>query len=240
VKLALMQPYFFPYLGYFQLIAAVDRFVLFDDAQYMKGGWINRNRVLKPQGGPQYITMPVAKHGSRDPITTVRSKPGYAWKAFVLRQVEHYKKKAPFYSQVRDLLTTCFELDEQSVVALNAHYLSTVCKYINVEFNIETLSSMGVDYSRISEADDWTLTLSEHLKASEFVNPIGGAQLFSKNKFDRLNIKLSFLRQEFRPYDQGREPFVAGLSIVDVLMFNDPKTVRDMLDQCELVGCGDV
>src|SRR5580692_6031079 len=106
-----MQPYFLPYLGYFQLIRAVGRFVLFDDVQYIKGGWINRNRVLKPIEGNQYILVPIAKHRSAALIKDIQAVTGYQWKARILRQIEHYHTRAPFYPHVRPLLTECFAFE---------------------------------------------------------------------------------------------------------------------------------
>src|ERR1700761_8598999 len=104
MKLAIMQPYFFPYLGYFQLIHHADRFILFDDVQYIRHGWINRNRILKPAEGHQFIIAPLADHGRDALIKEVYVKDGYDWKEKILRQVEHYKKRAPYYNDVAGLL----------------------------------------------------------------------------------------------------------------------------------------
>jgi hypothetical protein len=230
-----MQPYFFPYLGYFQLIVAVDRFVLFDDAQYMKGGWINRNRILKPHGGPQYINVPIVKHESRVTIKEIRAKSECDWKAFVLRQIDHYRKKAPFYPEVRSLLESCFELEEESVAQLDGHYLRAICDYLGISFEIEFSSAMNFDYSHVATADDWPLTIGKQLGASEYINPVGGAKLFDRNKFVQNDLKLSFLEPRLRPYTQGCDRFEPGLSIIDVLMFNDRKTVRAMIDDFVLL-----
>jgi WbqC-like protein family len=235
MKIALMQPYFFPYVGYFQLIAAVDRFVLFDDAQYMKGGWINRNRILKPHGGPQYINLPVIKHGSRAPIKEIRAKGGYDWKALVLRQLEHYRKKAPFFHSVIGLLEECFAFDEVCVTQLNGHYLRAICAYVGLPFQIEVSSKLQLNYDEVATADDWTLAVSRGLGATEFVNPIGGAKLFEENKFTRHDIKLTFLRAQLPEYDQRMGTFEPALSIIDVLMFNDRQTTRKMFGAATLI-----
>ena len=101
MKVAIMQPYFFPYIGYFQLIHAVDTFILFDDVQYIRHGWINRNRILKPVFGHQYIIAPLAKHQQKSLIKEISVIEGVAWKVKILLQIEHYKKKAPFLNSER-------------------------------------------------------------------------------------------------------------------------------------------
>jgi hypothetical protein len=93
MKIAIMQPYFFPYIGYWQLIHAVDRFVLFDDAQYIRHGWVNRNRILKPGGGWQYILVPLKKHALTESIKNVQVNPDGKWHELIVRQLAHYKKK---------------------------------------------------------------------------------------------------------------------------------------------------
>jgi WbqC-like protein family len=229
MKLALMQPYFFPYVGYFQLIASVDRFVLFDDAQFIKGGWINRNRILKPQGGSQYVNLRISKHGSRAPIKDIRAAAGYDWKAFVLRQIEHYKQKAPFYEDVYDLLERCFELNDRNVARLNSHYLRVVCDYIGIPLQVDLSSALQLDYSGVAKTDDWAPTISAQLGAAEYVNPIGGAHLFEKSKFHQRNVKLTFLQTVLSEYDQRGSSFESALSIIDVLMFNTPGATKRML-----------
>jgi hypothetical protein len=234
MRLALMQPYFFPYLGYFQLICAVDRFILFDDVQYIQRGWINRNRILKPVEGHQYIQMPIAKHGSAALIKDVEAVPGHKWKTRILRQVEHYHTSAPFYPAVRALLTDCFAFDGLNVARLNGHCLRLVCSYIGIEPDIELSSRMGLDYMGIAGPDEWGLTVSEQLGACEYVNPVGGVAFFDAAKYAEHGVKLTFLTPSLPPYDQRRDAFEPSMSIVDVLMFNSPDRVRAMLDDYKL------
>ena len=233
MKVAIMQPYFFPYIGYFQLIHAVDTFILFDDVQYIRHGWINRNRILKPELGHQYIIAPLAKHQQKSLIKEISVLEGVAWKEKILRQIEHYKKKAPFYNQVKNLLEDCFDFNEQTITAINAHYLKKVCSYIDIDTPLQISSGLKLDYDAVREKGDWALEISSQMKAEEYINPIGGEELFDKEGFIERQIKLSFLQTISIQYDQGRL-FETNLSIIDVMMFNSPDQIRSMLNDFEL------
>ena len=230
MKVGIMQPYFFPYIGYFQLINVVDRFILFDDVQYIRHGWINRNKILKPVEGQQYIQMPLAPHNRDTLIKNINVKDGNEWKEKILRQIEHYKKKAPFYPQVCRLLMQCFESTEPNIARLNGFFLARVLNYLGIDFKIEISSTMNFDYSNVNDAGEWALRISEQLGASEYINPPGGIAIFEKIKFEKSNIKLSFIHPLFKEYSQHRSTFEPGLSIIDVLMFNSPQLVLDLLN----------
>jgi hypothetical protein len=234
MKIGIMQPYFFPYIGYFQLIRSVDRFILFDNVQYIRHGWINRNRILKPSEGHQYILLQLAGYNRDTLIKDIKAVAGYEWKERILRQVEHYKKRAPYYSQVLHLLIKCFEASETNLTLLNGYYLQLVCNYIGLNFKIEVSSTMGFDYANVNDAGEWALRISEQLNAAEYINPPGGVELFDKAKFDKSNIKLSFIHPGLTEYSQRRETFEPGLSIIDVLMFNAPDKVLEMLNNYSL------
>ncbi len=230
MKIAIMQPYFFPYIGYFQLINSVDRFILFDDVQYIRHGWISRNRILKPVEGHQYIMMSLAEHNRDTLIRNINAKEGDDWKIKILRQIEHYKKKAPYYSQVRQLLIESFNSAELNVTRLNGHFLKQVFCYLGIDFKIEISSEMNFDYSNVADAGQWALRISEQMGASEYINPPGGVALFDKSKFDKSGIQLGFIQPQLKEYSQQRSIFESGLSIVDILMFNAPEKVREMLN----------
>ena len=230
MKVSIMQPYFFPYLGYFQLIKNADRFILFDDVQYIRHGWINRNRTLKPVEGWQYIVAPIQKHKRDDLIKDIQLKPGEEWKQKIFRQLEHYKKKAPYYEQTLELLNSCFQSNESNVTRFNANCLNVICQHLEIPFEVEISSEMNFDYSDVNDAGEWALRISEQLNASEYVNPSGGAELFSVEKFRNANIQLSFLNSELLPYSQKRDVFEAGLSILDVILFNGLENTKAMLD----------
>jgi hypothetical protein len=236
MKLAIMQPYFFPYIGYFQLINNVDRFILFDDVQYIRHGWVNRNRILKPGEGWQYIIAPLQKHKQAELIKDTKLQEGDEWKKKFLRQLDHYKKKAKYFDEVMQLLTSCFDSNEINIAKFNAHCLAIFCKHMEIPFNIEISSEMNFDYSNVKDAGEWALRISEQLNAKEYINPAGGKELFDRNKFINANIKLVFLSPSLEPYDQKRNNFETGLSIIDVLMFNGRAKTKENITKFKMIN----
>jgi hypothetical protein len=235
MKIAIMQPYFFPYIGQFNLIHAVDRFILCDDVQYIRHGWINRNRILKYGEGNQYIIAPIAKHKSNTPIRDIRIADGTQWKNEILKQIEHYRKKSPWFTQVRDLLFDCLAREELNIARLNANCLKAVCDYIGLEFSIELSSGLPLDYSGIVTTEDWALQICRQLGASDYYNPPGGMELYDRAVFRRQDLGLHFVKPVFEEYDQGRQAFEPGLSIIDIMMFNSPGRIREMLNNYQVL-----
>ncbi|MBI2472661.1 MAG: WbqC family protein [Planctomycetes bacterium] len=137
MKLAIMQPYFFPYIGYWQLIHAADCFVLSDDVQYIRHGWVNRNRILKPGGGWQYILVPLRKHGMAEPIKNIQAYPEKSWKDRIIAQLVHYTKKARYFDETRKLVKEAlFGNNEQGIVAINFAIIKKLCTYMNIKREI--------------------------------------------------------------------------------------------------------
>lgn len=235
MKAAIMQPYFYPYIGYFQLIHAADRFILFDDVQYIRHGWINRNRILKPGEGFQYIIMPLAAHNRHTLIKDIQPAETDKNTDKILRQLEHYKRSAPYYKTVRSLLGDCFAVPQNSIVTMNGYYLKTVCDYIGLNFKIEISSQINFDYSQVKDAGEWALRMCEQLQVTTYINPPGGRELFDNSKFEKSNIRLQFLQPALTPYDQRRPQFEPGLSIIDVMMFNEPAAIKQLLNDYHLV-----
>lgn len=232
---AIMQPYFYPYIGYFQLIQAADRFILFDDVQYIRHGWINRNRILKPGEGVQYIIMSLATHTRNTLIKEIQPAEADTNKDRILRQMEHYKKTAPYYKTVRAFMEDCFATTQNSIAEMNGCYLKAVCDYIGIDFKIELSSQMNFDYSQVQDAGEWALQMCKQLQVTEYINPAGGRELFDNAKFEKSDIRLRFLQPSLRTYNQRREHFEPGLSIIDVMMFNEPAAIRQLINDYQLV-----
>ena len=230
MKLALMQPYFFPYIGYFSLIKHCDRFVLFDTVQYIRDGWIQRNRVLKPAEGWQYIAVPVDRDSMLSRIREVRIRNDPDWKGRIFRQLEHYKKKAPFYREITALLDGALDTSETSIVRLNQRCLKACCDYLGIRRDMEVFSEKGITVDTPENRGEWGLTISRTLGVDEFINPHGGVEMFDLDKYRAAGISVTFTRNNLRPYDQRRQSFEPGLSIVDVLMFNDPAAANALID----------
>jgi hypothetical protein len=229
MRVAIMQPYFFPYIGYWQLIHAADRFVLFDDAQYMRHGWVNRNRILKPGGGWQYILVPLKKHEVTESIKNVEAHPEKNWKELIIAQLAHYKKKARYFDETSELVREIlFSNNEQGIAAIDFAIINKLCAYLGIDREIIRSSEQDFDYSDVGDAGEWALRISEQMGASEYINPASGAELFDREKFSSSNIRLSFLKPHDIVYSQ-RGDFEPSLSIIDVLMFNGIGGTKELL-----------
>ena len=230
MKLGIMQPYFFPYLGYFDLIHYTDKWIVFDDVQYIRHGWINRNRILHPLHSWSYIIVPV-RHTREMPIREVTIADDGKWRKRILGQLQTYKKKAPQYRQVMALMEECLACDENLISHFNLFTLEKVCAYLGIHFDYAVFSQMNLELEGIQEPGDWALRITQALGATEYANPPGGAALFDQDRFAASNIKLTIRNLPPLIYDCPDYTFIPHLSIIDVLMWNPVETIKDYLDQ---------
>ncbi len=235
VKLAAMQPYFFPYLGYFGLIKHSDRFLIGDNVQFIKGGWIARNRVLKQEEGWQYILVPLAKHPLTTVIKDVKICVSEPWQQKIFNQLRHYKRKAPHYGEVIQFLERVFSYQTDSISDLNAHLLAETCNYIGIPLKAITFDDLDFAIEGVNAPDEWALNVCKVIGADTYINPPGGMEFYDRDKYVQAGLSLRFLRVNLRPYDQKRRKFEGGLSIIDVMMFNTPQQIQGMLDDYELL-----
>lgn len=238
MKIGIMQPYFFPYIGYISLIKNTDEFILFDVVQFIRHGWIERNRILKQGEGWQYITVPLKKHEQTTLIKDIKIKNSEDWRAKILAQLTHYKKKAPFYKQTIEVIKDGIAIKTDSITDLNYSTLSSVCNYLEIPFKCKIFSRMGLEIEKVNAPDEWALNICKVLgNIDEYWNPPGGLEFFDRKKYENAGIKLVFQKPNLKFYSQRRGPenFEVGLSIIDVMMFNPPETIREMLDDYELL-----
>jgi hypothetical protein len=230
MRLAIMQPYFFPYLGHFGLIAHSDQWIVLDVTQYTPKTWMNRNRVLHPSGGWMYVTVPLVGASRSVRTCDVRVQCPSRARASALGKLSHYVRKAPFFARVVELVEQTFsESADDSLVALNVAGLRVVCDYLGLDFKYSLCSRLALDLSPIEDPGDWAPVIAEALGADAYINPIGGRHLFDPASFRRRHISLSFLDMPPFVYDTGPFQFEPQLSILDVLMWNPPAAVRDAL-----------
>jgi len=232
-----MQPYFFPYIGYFQLMKHVDQWVVFDDIQFIDKGWINRNRILHPDTKKQwlYITLPLHKRKQFDKICNIHIKSEINWKEEILGRLTAYKRNAPFYGETINLINECFDTTDLNLSNFLVRCLKITANYIGIQTPIKIQSLMNLDLGVIEHPGQWALKISEKLKAREYINPIGGIDIFNKEEFNKKNIKLSFLAENTFQYSQRRKNFVCNLSIIDILMFNSQVSIKEILNSYNLL-----
>lgn len=236
MRLAIMQPYFVPYLGYFSLIKNTDKFIFFDTPQFIRHGWVERNRILKPIEGVQYISIPLYKKPQNTSIKDMVVRNSEDWKEKLVSQLQHYRKIAPFYKNVMNLLDKILFFDSDSIVDWDVRFISIICDYLGIDFNFEIFSKMNLPIEPVFTADEWALNICKALgNIDEYWNPPGGKVFFDPSKYAVSNIALKFQKVTLTPYSQGRDLFEEGLSIIDVLMFNEIGVINKMLERYEFV-----
>lgn len=230
MTLAVMQPYLFPYLGYFQLVHAADTFVFYDDVNFIKNGWVNRNRILM-NGAASYLTVQLRDASSFKKINEIRFTDN---RPKLMKTVDQAYRKAPFYAAVRPVIEATMSLDTDNLSELAVHSVQEISSYLELSTRFQ-VSSEAYASSVGMERSDRILTLCKNNGATRYVNAPGGMELYDKMVFSNVGVELSFLRMQELSYRQFSHVFVPGLSMIDVLMFNDRESVRGMLDMYELI-----
>lgn len=223
-----MQPYFFPYIGYFQLINAVDKFIVYDNIQFTKKGWINRNRILQ-NGKDEYITIPLKKDS--DYLNIVQrewAQTDEVEKQKLIRRIKESYRKAPQCQTVIPLIEAIINFNDKNLFLYLLNSLTTLCGYLDITTEFVVSSTLPIDHTLKSE--EKVLALCKNIGATQYINPIGGLSLYSKEVFAQNNIKLSFIKSNNIDYPQFKNAFVPWLSIIDVMMFNDKDTVKGYLN----------
>lgn len=232
MTLAIMQPYFLPYIGYMQLMNAVDTFVLYDDVAFINRGWINRNRLLI--NGQEYLfTVPLKDASQNKRINEVYLADDPKWRSKLLKTIEQGYRKAPFYQTVMSLTEKIVNFTTDSIADLVHVSLVELNQYLGLNTRIVSSSSV---YNNVAlKAQERILDICRQENATRYINPIGGTELYDKSTFAEAGIQLNFIQSKRVAYPQFRNEFVPWLSIIDVLMFNDIATVQAMLNEYELV-----
>lgn len=221
----IMQPYFFPYIGYFQLIQAVDVFVVYDNIKYTKKGWINRNRMLQ-NGKDVMFSLPLKKDSDSLDVCERELATDFN-RDKLLNQITGAYRRAPYFEQSYPLVENIVRCEDNNLFRFLYHSLSATCKYLDIDTEIRVSSGIAIDHSLKNQ--DKVLALCEALGASAYVNAIGGMELYSKETFSDKGIELKFIKSKPLEYSQFAHEFVPWLSIIDVLMFNSVASVKECL-----------
>jgi len=227
-----MQPYLFPYLGYFQLITAVDKFVILDDVNFINKGWINRNRILI-NGKASMFTVPLEQASQNKLIKDIQVAKDKKWTNKFLKSIEMAYKKAPHFNAVYPLIKANLEREESSISELIYLGLLDLCKYMNIPTEIEPHAA--VYQTAGLHGQDKILEICKQSGATQYINPIGGQDLYNKENFSESSIQLNFIIPGIKFYDQNSSEFVSSLSIIDVLMHNNKEQMEHHLNNYKLI-----
>lgn len=234
-SVAIMQPYFFPYLGYFSLIHAADHWVFFDEVQFIRHGWIERNRVLNSNKTPSYIKVAIKKHSRETSIKDAKINHNVDWRKKIFDQLTCYKKRASYYSDTVDFLKNALSPNFNTISELNIHLIKKVCAHIGIPFTYDVLSNMNFDIkNNISHPGQWALEITKQINGCSYINPPGGIDLFIPDEFKKEKINLFCCENHLTSYTQFSETFIKGLSIIDVLMFNSKGETLELIKDYKL------
>lgn len=226
----MMQPYLFPYLGYFQLIAAAKVFVLGDDLQYIRAGWVNRNRILC-NGEARLITFPLKKAHFELPIMQRQLADTFPDEANrIVNLIKQSYRKAPFFTQVMPLIERLIRFPQQNLALYTENAIRELCAYMQIFTPI--LRGSDIKLASCTDKQHRVIQICHSANATTFLNPVGGMELYDRDHFARNGLLLRFFRMDPIVYEQFSHPFVPNLSIIDVLMFNSVERIQELLTCC--------
>lgn len=227
-----MQPYLFPYIGYFQLINAVDTFVIYDDVNFIKKGWINRNSILV-NNKSFLFSAPLKEVSQNKRINEIFIDTNANWQNELLKTIEYSYKKAPFFSAVFPIINSVLTQNETNLSKFITYSLQTIAQYLTIKTNF--IISSEIEKNNDLKGQDKIIEICKKCNATSYINAIGGIELYNTNDFLQQNIQLHFIKTNPIEYTQFKNEFVPWLSIIDVLMFNDVEKVKIMLNNYDLV-----
>lgn len=221
-----MQPYLFPYIGYFQLIHAVDLFVYCDNMQYTKKGWINRNRYLALDK-EETFTLPLQDAPQKSHIMERKISPDFQAKTLITKFERNYKRSSHFLENF-EIIKNILSLEETSLLKFTVNSLLQICRYLGIQTKFQSTSEIPIDHSKTKE--DKVIAMCAALETKKYINSSGGRALYSKDNFQKHGISLGFLIPHEFKYEQFTNQFIPWLSIVDVLMFNSVERIKQQLN----------
>lgn len=225
MRVAIMQPYFFPYVGYFQLIGAVDLFIVYDNIKYTKKGWINRNRMLQ-SGKDVMFSLPLRSDSDSLDVRDRALAVDFNRDKF-LNQLRGAYSRAPKFAEVFPMVERAVRHEDENLFAYLHHALIRTCEHLGLTTPIRVSSTVEIDHGLKNQGK--VIALAKAVGATTYVNAIGGLDLYEREAFQATGLELQFIRSRPLEYRQFGDPFVPWLSIIDVLMFNPLGTVHDCI-----------
>lgn len=232
IKTCVMQPYLFPYLGYWQMISAVDHFVIFDDVNYINKGWINRNNILL-NGQTHLFTLPLKKASQNKLINEVEISDDVKSKEKILKTIDVAYHKAPFFNEIFPLVERIILNPQSNLAWFLRDQFDVIFQYLDISTNIVMSSEIKKDNNL--NGNGKILQICKALDTEVYINAIGGQELYSREEFEANNLILKFIQMRPVNYKQLNNSFVPWLSVIDILMFNDIETVNNLLNEYDII-----
>jgi hypothetical protein len=232
-KIGIMQPYFMAYIGYYQLINSVDKFIIYDNIQYTKKGWINRNRILC-DNKERLISLPIKKDS--DYLNVCDRELSESWindKVKMLNIIKTTYGKSPYFNEVYPLISRCINNSETNLFKFIYDSILEMNKFLDIKTKMIISSTLDINHDLKSQ--DKVLALCLNQNADTYINSIGGVELYDKKTFKEHNIELNFIKSNPINYKQFNNEFIPWLSIIDVLMFNSKEEIKNYLNQYTLI-----
>ena len=253
-KLAAMQPYFMPYVGYWQAISAVDKYILYGNLTFIKDAWMNRNRIRQKNGLVNIITVPLQRKSSNTLINDIQIDNSFKWNEKLLKAILLNYSKAEYFDEIYPLMEQLFTQRYDTLMQLNAQTICDVANFLEIKTEIdydnsrylemeEILKDIEADYSKLPYLEKTrpirkvarVFEFCRRENSKHFINAIGGRELYDKDEFAQYGIKLEFVETHHIEYNQFGNPFEPNLSIIDVLMHNGKERTQQLLNEYTLV-----
>lgn len=255
MKLGIMQPYIFPYIGYFQVIHAVDKYILYENLDYIKEGWIHRNRILIKSGEPKYITINIEAKSSYTKISEIKLCKNDKWKKKILNTIKFNYSRSSYFQEIFPLVEKIVNKDFDNIHIYNSNCIITICDYLDISTKIQYSNQnylemenllddeydqedknrrISAPYGDLEKKTARVIKMCEKEGADVFINAPGGEKLYKKEVFKEYGIHLYFVETEAINYPQFSHSFVPNLSIIDVLMHCGKEKTKDLLKKYRL------
>lgn len=217
MKCVILQPFYIPWRGYFHQIYKADAFVFFDDVQYEKRGWINRNRI-KTAHGTKWLSIPVANKNSiieNTPICEIEiDRTQKDWREKHLKTIRQSYGKAPFFSKYETLLTEFYRRDQRFLADSTINLTIHLARELGIE---KTKFYRASDFQATGRKTDRLLCLLEKLGATHYITGAAARSYIEPEKFTEAGIALEYMIYDYAEYEQFYPPFDASVSILDLL-----------------------
>lgn len=232
MKLGIMQPYFFPYIGYWQLIHEVDIYVIYDDVNFINRGWINRNNILI-NNNAKLINLQLQKVSQNKLINEIEIFDKDSHNKKLLKTIESAYKKAPYFDYAFPLIETIIKQSENNLGKFLTYSIKEICNYLGIETKL--ILSSQINKNTNLRGQNKIIDICKILGANEYINAIGGKSLYSIDEFSLNGIQLKFLRTEDIMYQQFTNEFVPSLSVIDIMMFNSQEKINQIINNYKLI-----